>query len=45
MKFTPFTKEQIEAGYRLAEELVADAFKDLPCPCPNCPGHTNEGES
>ena len=44
MRLTHFTKEQIEAGYRLAEELFADTFKSLPCPCPNCPGHTTGDE-
>lgn len=35
--FTPFTKEQIEANWKLVEGAWRDAFKDVPCPCPNCP--------
>ena len=38
MKLIRFTKEQLEANWKLAEETFTEAFKDVPCSCPNCPG-------
>jgi len=31
-----FTQAEIEANWRFAETTFKDAFKDVPCPCPNC---------
>jgi hypothetical protein len=35
----PMTKEAIEASWALVETTFQEAFRDVPCACPTCPGH------